>query len=257
MSNKTNLIWDLSGTLFRPSSEGLSGDELDQYSFIFLMWSGKKEVSQLDALALQVLSLLDKKLNATKPISYTHTGTPLPEIIRLNLAGLISSQEAWQTVEEFFNSWAPDNLSQEDAPKIAIMLRLFFNPLSLTRCMKPIPYTTDLLLKTIQKGTPHYILSNWDRDSFEPFYATWKDTILQPFIPSNIIISAQTGYVKPQKEIYAWFLTHTGLTPESCFFIDDQKENIAAAASVGIEGFHITPENIQEAQEIVQQHGLI
>ena len=83
MSPKEHLIWDLSGTLFMPSKEGLSPTELADYSLLFLIWSGKKEATHLDTIAFQVLTLLNEQLESPQEVSYIHTGAVLPEIIRL------------------------------------------------------------------------------------------------------------------------------------------------------------------------------
>jgi len=254
---KEHLIWDLSGTLFMPSKEGMSPTELADYSFLFLMWSGKKEATHLDTIAFQVLTLLNKHLKPSQEVSYIHTGAILPEIVRLNLAGMMSCQEALTITLEFFSTWAPQNLSKNDAQQVRIMLEIFFNPNSLARCMKPLQRVVDLLLRSAEKKIPHYILSNWDKDSFAPFYHIYKDSVLASFSQDHIVISADTGYVKPDRNIYSWFLTHKHLDPGSCLFLDDQLENIEAAASVGIEGLHIQRDRLELVTEGLQRRGLI
>ncbi len=191
-----------------PSKEGMSPTELADYSFLFLMWSGKKEATRLDIIAFQVLTLLNKHLQPSQAVSYTHTGAILPEIVRLNLAGIMSSREALTITLEFFNIWAPQNLSANDAQQVRRMLEIFFNPNSLARCMKPLQHVVDLLMRYAQKNIPHYILSNWDKDSFGPFYQIYKDSVLSSFPQDHIVISADTGYVKPDRKIY-YLASHT------------------------------------------------
>lgn len=248
MGQQVRLIWDLSGTLFRPSSIRLTKKEQADYSFLFLMWSGKKEATFLDTIALKVLSLLNEEHKVSpEEIVRIHTGAPLPDIVCSYLAGSLDGNQALVKTLPVLDIWAPEHLSPEDAAQVRSMLEVFFNASSLARCMQPIGPTVDLMLKS--SSLPLYILSNWDHNSFIPFYETYKSTVLAPFLRDHIIISADTGHVKPQRAIYEWFLSHTQLNPHECLFIDDQAENIAAAKAFGIEALHLTPETFPLIQK--------
>lgn len=47
---------------------------------------------------------------------------------------------------------------------------------------------------------------------------------------------------KPEPEIYQQVMDENQLPPEETLFIDDRRENIEAAASLGMHVFHVTPE---------------
>ncbi len=47
---------------------------------------------------------------------------------------------------------------------------------------------------------------------------------------------------KPEPEIYQQVLDENQLLPERTLFIDDRHENIAAASSLGMQVFHVTPD---------------
>ena len=85
----------------------------------------------------------------------------------------------------------------------------------------------------IEQGHCVYILSNWDPESF---------TYLQKQYPeffslfSGIVISGDCGLLKPDPAIFKHLLLEYKLDPKSCFFIDNQVENITAASIVGISG---------------------
>ncbi|MCS6820173.1 MAG: HAD family phosphatase [Chitinophagales bacterium] len=49
-----------------------------------------------------------------------------------------------------------------------------------------------------------------------------------------------TGYRKPEAEIYELVLQEQLLIPQETLFIDDKAENIAAAAALGIQTYHLT-----------------
>ena len=52
------------------------------------------------------------------------------------------------------------------------------------------------------------------------------------------VISCETHYIKPEKEIYEYLLSQYGLVADETLFIDDRAENVEAAALLGIKPFH-------------------
>ena len=50
---------------------------------------------------------------------------------------------------------------------------------------------------------------------------------------SPVILSCEVGMVKPETRIYRYALRELGMKAEECMFIDDTKENIAAAKRLG------------------------
>ena len=88
-----------------------------------------------------------------------------------------------------------------------------------------------------KKGHKIYALSNWDKESF---------TLLQNKFPSlfklfdGIIISGEWNNIKPSPDIYTLLINRYNLETEKCWFIDDQKENVAAACALGIRGILCT-----------------
>jgi HAD superfamily hydrolase (TIGR01509 family) len=76
-----------------------------------------------------------------------------------------------------------------------------------------------------------YVLSNWDRASFNLLYAQYSDFFGQF---DGIIISGNYGIMKPDPAIFTTLLQLYNIEAHSCIFIDDQKENIRAAHSLGM-----------------------
>ncbi len=237
-----NIIWDLSGTLFRPTSWGLSEQQVADLSLVFYMWSGKNKLSKLDAYALQLLNLAEEPLPYYQVIRL-HTGDPVPAVVCSLLAGLIDSQEAYHKVmvaaeKADHNSLSPEEVSPEELIQVYRMLKAFFDPSSLTLCMQPIEEHEKLVARCSQNpDNTLFVLSNWDRESFDQFFKTRSAyNGLTHFKRENIMISADVGYIKPQPEIFESFLSKHKLDPKTCFFIDDQEENIAGAQTFGIRG---------------------
>lgn len=255
---KNTCIWDLSGTLFRPRSDSMSLQELADFSFLFLMWSGKKLPSRLDIITYTLLSLIgEQQESEPSQIIRDHRGQPVPEIICAYLSGRINSLEAKEQALSFYESWAPQHIAAEDQIAIRRMIEAFFDPMALVTCMKPIEPIVKVFRKTLNTPNNIFILSNWDQDSFKPFYDKYKDSVFQGIDREHFVISADTGYVKPQKGIYTYLLAEKNLTPKECFFVDDQQENIAAAQRQGIEGMQCKEENSSELEAELQRQGLL
>ena len=251
-----NVIWDLSGTLFRPQTIGMSQQEIANYSFVFLMWSGKKKRSKLDDICFQVLDQLGEQTGPKDQIIRLHTGKPLPGILCSYLAGTIDSHEALARTMELYSTWAPEHLSPEDQEQVQRMLETFFSPQSLVTCMKPVEVAVNLMQRTANKS-PLYILSNWDNDSFIPFYVKYGRTILEPIEKKHIVISANTGYVKPQTGIYEYLLATHKLNPNECLFIDDQEENVNAAQELDIPAWQFQENHANDLEEYLKQMYLV
>ena len=57
------------------------------------------------------------------------------------------------------------------------------------------------------------------------------------------VISCEVGLNKPEREIYSLLLDRFSLDPLQTMFIDDRKENVVAAAELGIVPFHFDRKN--------------
>ncbi len=64
----------------------------------------------------------------------------------------------------------------------------------------------------------------------------------EPWIANfdHCTFSCEIGLVKPHRSIYEHSLSNLGLQGSESLFIDDRKENIDAAAELGIHGHHFT-----------------
>lgn len=243
---KRHIVWDLSGTLFKPSSQGLTKQEKNDLSLLFYMWSGKKIPSDLDIFALKLLDAASKPTPECDVLRL-HTGEPVPSIICLWLCGLISSADVLKKIKQNAREVSTGELSSQEIQQVYRCIEAFFTPDILARCMQPIPETTRLVHLCAQnKENIPYVLSNWDKESFIPFYALQEKQEPFSLIPrKNIFISADIGYIKPQPEIYQFFLYEFNLDPATCLFIDDQQENLVAAKQAGIDGIRFTQDDSQ------------
>ncbi len=254
---KHTIIWDLSGTLFKPTGWKLSKQEMADLSLLLYMWSGKSKPSKLDLYALELLAKAEEPLPAYQVIRL-HTGDQVPAVVCSLLAGFISNAQAYEKVMKV-KPEIPLSINDEELEQVHRMIKALFDPSALAHCMHPIPSSEELVAQCAQNpDNTLFVLSNWDRESFDLFFTTYSaQNGLSHFKRDNILISADIGYIKPQPEIFEYFLSKYALDPSTCFFIDDQEENIAAAQTFGIEGMQIKHDTIHEIAQRLRAIGAL
>jgi 2-haloacid dehalogenase len=117
---------------------------------------------------------------------------------------------------------------------------------------EPIAGSIEIVAELHARRVPLFIISNFPAD-FWPSFRHQRRDLFDRF--SDIIVSGEVGIVKPDAAIFNLALHRFGIAPSSAIFIDDVRDNVDAAASVG---FHthrfITPDRMRTALE---QSGLI
>jgi len=95
--------------------------------------------------------------------------------------------------------------------------------------LTPIPGSVTLLKTLADRGWPLYYLTNYHAGAFQYLLDScpWFDQF------RGGVCSAHEGLVKPEPEIYLHLCRQEGLVPEETLFMDDSKENTAAAAALG------------------------
>lgn len=87
------------------------------------------------------------------------------------------------------------------------------------------------LLETLHRdGTPLYALTNWSEETFELTRTQY------PFLDyfRGIVVSGRERLRKPDPEIFRLLLKRYDIAPSQAVFIDDNAENVAAAAALGL-----------------------
>ncbi|CAA0101594.1 Alpha-D-glucose 1-phosphate phosphatase YihX [BD1-7 clade bacterium] len=115
--------------------------------------------------------------------------------------------------------------------------------------LQEIPSTMFLIDQLHEAGMPLYCLSNMSRETFQ--YISHK-----PFLKvfRGRVISGFEGTRKPFDDIYECILNRYDLIPSETLFIDDSKDNIDAANSIGINTVWFNDSKIayQEIRDIMQ-----
>lgn len=107
-----------------------------------------------------------------------------------------------------------------------------------------------LIAQLKAEGYGIYLLSN----ASKRFY-TYKNQIPAIRYFDGLFISADWHLCKPDPACFRFFCKHFGITPESCFFVDDFNMNIEAAQHVGMQGF-LFRRNVSALRQALQQAGV-
>ncbi len=130
-----------------------------------------------------------------------------------------------------------------------------------SNALTPIIYPFEDTLKAIkklskevdQKGNKKhqiFILSNMQNEVYEKMKTHKPLKKLFKYIPeSNWIISGKINMIKPNNDIFEYVLNTFNLDIKDCVFVDDQKENIDAAAKLGFKTIHCT----DDRKKVIQQ----
>lgn len=111
-------------------------------------------------------------------------------------------------------------------------------------------YRFKFLENLAQKDYRLFLLSNTDAIHISHFRKTVGEEFYNRFVSSfeKVYFSFEMGLRKPQPEIYSQLLNENNLIASETLFVDDKKENTAAAEKLGI---HVW--NLQVGQEDVTE----
>lgn len=100
--------------------------------------------------------------------------------------------------------------------------------------LEPEPMLPDALFEKLSATCRLALLSNTDPIHVAHIEATFE---FVRFFPVRVY-SCRVGSSKPSPMIYHHTLREAGAMPDEAVFIDDMRENVTAAASLGINAFH-------------------
>lgn len=137
-----------------------------------------------------------------------------------------------------FNEWSKGRINEKDFwTKIS---EISGKELPLRKCARhwierytelsePVPAIYELAKRVKEAGFVTGIISNLAPPHSAYNRATGK---FDGF--DVVIVSAEVGYRKPEKEIYEIFLKEAKVNGRDCIFIDDLDKNVAAAKKIGM-----------------------
>ena len=104
--------------------------------------------------------------------------------------------------------------------------------------------TVELIKELKAKGYKLYVLSNMSKEYIEYLR---KLPVFEYFDYQVVSCEIQLG--KPNPKIYEYLLSRCELTASETIFIDDRKDNVEVAESLGIVPFHFDRRNPEKACE--------
>ncbi len=248
------LIWDLGGTLVETSKLGMAS-KIGTGEFIKYTFTGHNPKK----IQNHIFRTLEQISDSTNQYGTKSENAKLPGIMCQWLEGKKSGNQ----IAKEANDWIAKNpnffANKQQAKLVNKSIRAMFNSNTLAANLKPIKQALEILSECKnqldQNGKCKHrllVLSNLDAETFECFARTSKgQEIFKHFDPSNIIISGQIDFIKPDPRIYSHVSQHVqnkyGIkNPANCVLIDDQEENIIGARQAGMKAVHIKNGNFKK-----------
>jgi len=94
--------------------------------------------------------------------------------------------------------------------------------------------TVDIFNELKSAGMPLYALSNWSHEAFPSAYERYD--FMKQF--DGIVVSGYEKLLKPDHAIYKVLITRYNINPAESVYIDDNKDNVSAAAELGFNAIH-------------------
>lgn len=156
-------------------------------------------------------------------------GQVLPELCVKWLRGDQPNAQLLHDVEQAIRNHPEWFNSPQEQQVLASMAQFTFDPNRLIMACKPIYEMVRFAKQCKEKGYQLHILSNWDSESYQLLVQKYP-TLFELF--DTVIISGQVHTIKPDPAIFSYITKQ--IPAHRCIFIDDQQENLDAAAQLGM-----------------------
>lgn len=111
----------------------------------------------------------------------------------------------------------------------------------------PVAGTHELVARLSARNVPQYAITNFGVDAWRLFRPTFP--VLDTF--EDIVVSGIERLIKPDPAIFHLAASRFGRDPRTMLFIDDNADNIAAAARLGWHVHHFTGDAAALERELV------
>ncbi len=117
---------------------------------------------------------------------------------------------------------------KKKAPGYEAQIQLFWDHMS--GMISQYPYAKPWIASMKERGLHVYILSNYAKRTYELTKSEGLD-----FLPltDGAVFSFETGYIKPEKEIYHFIMDKYNLNAKECVFLDDNAANLVYPQLIG------------------------
>ena len=256
------LIWDLGDVLFKPNKFGIARSIGISHLIGYWFFDWRNPRTNLQPLVFDVLDKMSCDPVPEGIYATTNEGIPLPAIMCHWQTGTISGKEIITKIPDHVDTLYREGyfVSRRELHLVEKTIYSMFDPYTLATNMYPIRSGIRLLRACAHErnedGSPRnrlIALSNWDPDSFAIVCELYPD-IFDLF--DEIIISGETGFLKPRKASYEYLINTYDLEPHDCLVIDDQEVNLEAAEAMGLDTFLVT-HNYRDLRAILKEIGAL
>jgi len=240
ITTKKNIILDFGGVLFFTDKKA-SFKNLGAFTLARYVIRERVNPLHVDFYVRKKLFFILNQIGMLHPLTkenpyqpvYDEHGIELPLIMNAWLSGNITCSYVRLLVNkeidqhpEWFSSTAEKKIIQNT-------INMIFTPSLFAGSRSLSPYGIAFIKRCKKEGHKVYALSNWDSESFIVLQQMYPDFFS---LFDGIIISGRIHSNKPDHAIYHALMQQYNLIADTCWLIDDQKENIAAAQQLGMHG---------------------
>jgi FMN phosphatase YigB (HAD superfamily) len=256
------LIWDLGFTLIEPNSFKIARRLGIVDCTLMYMTFGRASHSIVSDSMYDVMMNGEEEYVACVP--YDPEGRLMPLCMCEWIKSTRPNKEIQQDALKNANKY-PDYVNDRHKRIIKRTISWMLNPSEFGTCMRPM-YKASRLLKDCTRRKDKegnqvhsmYILSNWDKESFDHLY---KDPTNRPvfrhFPRENVYISGNFKDMKPHLPIFRHMVEKYNLDPAECIFIDDQGDNVRAARAIGMKAIQVRNGNYRDLRKKLKEFGVL
>lgn len=253
------ILWDLGGVLVDADKIGIAR-EVGVGHFLGYMFFDFCS-PDIRVKLFEVLNFLEKPQKGFK--AEAGDGSVLPTIMCHWLDGRVIGKDIIKRARVLINDLDKIDYFESNREKNLIKktIEVMFDPVVLARHTLPIKKAYQLATECMKaknkdgsSKNENFIFSNFDQVAFDILYKT-KRHLFANF--KGLIISAQIGLIKPQDEIFTYFLEKYNLKPSDCILIDDQKVNTDAAEKLGFKGILVKNGDFKTVRKKLVQLGAL
>ena len=250
--NKSNIILDIDGVLFKENKIKIVRRSAGVVKFIWYLITHKKNPVKI---GYSVFQQMHEQWDKDKKPALVYKNHPMPECIAQWMKGLISNKALLQQIEKFIESLKKVQFfaSEFETNLVKQAIKVILDEQEISNNIKPIKPMIQLV-EHIKRKDKHnlFIISNYAKHAAEFMIEKHKEFFS---IFDDIIISANIGMMKPDAQIYQYFLDKHNVDPNNCVFIDDQEHNIRSAEQLGINGI-VHVDHLKTAEQLKKLHFL-
>jgi len=253
MVKKSHIIFDIDGVLFKENKLKI----VRKYGLFKMLWYLVTHKKNPVKIGFNVLKKMHHAWGTNKKPALIYKKNPMPECIAQWMKGFISDKKLLIQIDKFIENLQKINFFASEFEKNLVqqMIKIILNESEIPKNTKPISPMIELVNKIKQSGEHNlFIMSNYAKQASNHLIENNKEFFS---LFDDIIISGNIGMIKPDKEIFHYFLDKHNTSPQHCLFIDDQEQNVLAAQAMGIESILFNRYEYEDTEKKLEELHII